>query len=176
MLFNIKTRIVLLFVIAVVSIVADQTTKIWAEKNLAYQYAPGQFYPQKEVTVVSQFFNLIYKENPAAAFSITSSVPDWFRKPFLLTVSIVATLFFLIWYFRLRDADWLILSSFSLVVGGAIGNMIDRIRMGYVIDFLDVYAGFLGYPQAHWPTFNIADSCIVVGAIGILLHSFKTKS
>lgn len=175
MFLTIKSRVFLLVSIVIVAIVSDQFTKNWAEKNLAYEFSPGQFYPQKDITVIPKFFNLIYKENSAAAFSITSSVPEWFRKPFLLTVSIVATLFFLIWYFRLKDADWLILTSFSLVMGGAVGNLLDRFRMGYVIDFLDVYAGFLGYPNMHWPTFNIADSCIVVGAIGIFLHSFQSK-
>src|SRR5688572_18523103 len=129
MLISLKSRIILLVSVVIISVVADQATKIWAEKNLAYEFAPGQFYPQHEIKVIPGFFNLIYKENPAAAFSITSSIPEWFRKPFLTTVSIVATLFFLIWYFRLKQADWLILSSFSLVMGGAIGNLIDRMRM-----------------------------------------------
>ncbi|MBH1989105.1 MAG: signal peptidase II [Myxococcaceae bacterium] len=172
---SLKARIFLLLSIVLVSVAADQVSKIWAQDTLAYEYQPGQFYGQHERVIVSNFFNLIYKENPAAAFSITSSIPDWFRKPFLLTVSILATFLFLIWYFRLKEADWLILSSFSMVIGGAIGNFLDRFRMGYVIDFLDVHAGFLGYPHAHWPTFNIADSCIVVGAIGILLHSYWVK-
>ncbi|MEI6805159.1 MAG: signal peptidase II [Myxococcaceae bacterium] len=170
MLMSLKTRIVLLVSIVVMSVAADQATKVWAEKNLAYEFSPGQFFPQRDITVIPKFFNLIYKENPAAAFSITSSIPDWFRKPFLLTVSIVATLFFLVWYFRMKNADWLISVSFSLIMGGAIGNLIDRMRMGYVIDFLDVY-----YLNAHWPTFNIADSCIVVGAIGIFIQSFQSK-
>lgn len=176
MLFSLKSRVFLLVSMVVISVAADQATKVWAEKNLAYEFSPGQFYPQHDVTVIPKFFNLIYKENPAAAFSITSSIPEWIRKPFLLTVSIVATLFFLIWYFRIKDADWLILSSFSLIMGGAVGNLIDRMRLGYVIDFIDWHAGFLGYPGAHWPTFNIADSCIVIGAIGIFIHSFKSKS
>lgn len=175
MLMSLKTRIVLLISVVLMAVAADQGTKMWAEKNLAYEFSPGQFFPQRDITVIPKFFNLIYKENPAAAFSITSSIPEWFRKPFLLTVSIVATLFFLIWYFRMRDANWLISLSFSLIMGGAIGNLIDRMRLGYVIDFLDVYAGFIGYSGAHWPTFNIADSCIVVGAIGVFLHSFQSK-
>lgn len=175
MLSSLKVRIIFLVSIVLVVLAVDQTSKIWAQKNLAYEFSPGQFYPQRDITVIPQFFNLIYKENSAAAFSITSSIPEWFRKPFLLTISIVATLFFLIWYFRLKDADWLVLSSFSLIMGGAIGNLVDRMRLGYVIDFIDWYAGFLGYSGAHWPTFNIADSCIVIGAIGIFIHSFQSK-
>ncbi len=175
MLISLKSRIVLLLTVILVVIAADQASKTWAQKSLAYELSPGQFYPHHEITVIPKFFNLIYKENPAAAFSITSSIPEWFRKPFLVTVSMVAALFFLIWYFRIRDPDWMILTSFSLIMGGAVGNLIDRMRLGYVIDFIDWYAGFVGYSGMHWPTFNIADSCIVVGAIGIFVHSFQSK-
>ncbi|MES2504010.1 MAG: signal peptidase II [Myxococcota bacterium] len=172
---SLRNRILLLVGIAFFCIASDQATKVWAQRNLAYEFSPGQFYPFKEITVIPKVFNLIYKENPAAAFSITSSIPDWIRKPLLTTVSIVASLFFLVWYFRLKNPDRLILVSFSLIMGGAIGNLIDRMRLGYVIDFLDVHAAFLGYAGSHWPTFNIADSAIVVGAIGIFAHSFYSK-
>ena len=63
------------------------------------------------------------------------------------------------------------LASFSFILAGAMGNLLDRIRLGYVIDFLDVYAGFLGYPHWHWPTFNIADSLIVVGALVVVMRT-----
>ncbi|MBL4818533.1 MAG: signal peptidase II [Deltaproteobacteria bacterium] len=172
---GLKNRILLLVSITSLCIVSDQVTKVWAQRELAYEYSPGKFFPQHEITVIPKVLNLIYKENAAAAFSLTSSVPEWFRKPFLITVSIIAGLFFLIWYFRLKNPHWFMLTSFSLIIAGAVGNLIDRVRLGYVIDFLDVYAGFLGYSGLHWPTFNIADSCIVVGAFGILLESLYSK-
>lgn len=175
-----------LVVVCILGITADQASKIWAQQVLAEPYRITEeetvngeiktiskqiFYPVKVVEVVPNFFNLIYKENPAAAFSLTRSIPAWFRKPMLITVSILATLFFLFWYFRMPGKDGLLLASFSFILAGAMGNLLDRIRLGYVIDFLDVYAGFLGYPHWHWPTFNIADSLIVVGALVVVMRT-----
>ena len=110
-----------------------------------------------------------------AYYSLGHNWPDWLRKPLLLWVSVIASIFFLIWYFRLKEEDGLLLTAFCLILSGALGNLIDRFRDGFVVDFLDVYAGFLGYPNAHWPTFNIADSCIVVGAIFVFFKAFKSE-
>ena len=183
-----RYRLIWLLLVASIGIVADQGSKIWAQENLAKKWETTQnvevdgvmqtipvtrYVPFKEIVVVENIFNLIYRENPAAAFSITSSLPEWFRRPLLLILSIFATLLFVIWYSRLKVQDAILMTSFCLIIAGAIGNLIDRAMLGYVIDFLDVYAGFLGYPNMHWPTFNVADSCIVVGAIGILLRTLK---
>lgn len=165
--------------VCLLGIGADQASKLWAQKNLAEAYEvhssdPANknlvFYPTKVVTIAPKVFNLAYKENPAAAFSLTRSIPEWFRRPMLISVSILATLFFLYWYFRLTN-DGLMLVSFSFILAGAMGNLTDRIRLGYVIDFLDVHAEFLGYPHLHWPTFNIADTLIVLGAIGVVIRT-----
>ena len=185
-----RYRLLWLLLIAVICIAADQGSKIWAQQTLAEKWEstefkekdghmePAQvtrFVPVREISVIPQVFKLVYRENPAAAFSITSSLPDWFRRPFLLLVSSLATLFFIIWYYRLKEEDALLMTSFCLIIAGAIGNLIDRASMGYVIDFLDVYAGIFGYPNLRWPTFNIADSCIVVGAIGIVIRTLRPK-
>ena len=173
--FVFKNRFTWLALVMVLGIAADQASKIWAQRNLttSYQVSEGEtkYYGNRTVVVVPGAFNLVYKENSAAAFSLTSSFPDWFRKPFLIIISALATIFFIIWYFRLKSPDGLLMSSFSFILAGAMGNFADRIRMGYVIDFLDVYGGILGYPQAHWPTFNIADSLIVIGAIGVVIRT-----
>lgn len=184
--FVVRNRLTWLIIVCVVGITLDQSTKIWAQQNLAEPYEVSEqvvedgerktitkkvFYPTKVVEVVPNFFNLIYKENPAAAFSLTRSLPTWFRRPLLIGVSVLATIFFLIWYFRMKVPDGFLLASFSLILAGAVGNLLDRLRLGYVIDFLDVHAGILGYPHLHWPTFNIADSCIVVGAIGVVIRT-----
>jgi signal peptidase II len=183
-----RHRLVWLLLIALIGVAADQGTKMWAQQTLAKKYESSEvktvdgveqtitvsrFFPIREVVVIPNTFDLIYKENPAAAFSITGSLPDWFRKPFLLLVSSLATLFFLIWYFRLKEADALLMTSFCFIMAGAVGNLIDRATLGYVIDFLDFYAGFAGYPNLHWPTFNIADSCIVIGAAGVVTRTLK---
>ena len=77
------------------------------------------------------------------------------------------------WYFRIKARDGLLLASFSFILAGAIGNLLDRIRLGYVIDFIDVHAGLLSYPHLHWPTFNVADSLIVIGAVGVIFRTLR---
>lgn len=182
-----KNRLWWLLAVAFIGISTDQVSKIWAQDTLAEPYnvqeeirEEGQeprmvtkkvYYPIRVIEVVPNVFNLMYKENPAAAFSLTRSLPDWFRRPMLVSVSIIASIFFLVWYFRMKTSDGLMLAAFSFILSGAIGNLADRIRLGYVIDFLDVHAGFLGYPHMHWPTFNVADSFIVVGAIGVIFRT-----
>jgi signal peptidase II len=167
--------------VGIVGIGADQLSKIWAQRTLAEPYEISEpasvskklYYPAKAIEVIPNFFNLIYKENPAAAFSLTSSIPAWIRRPLLIGASILATLFFIFWYFRMKSQDGLLLASFSFILAGAIGNLADRIRLGYVIDFLDINAGFLGYAHWHWPTFNIADSLIVIGALGVIYRTLR---
>lgn len=170
-----RNRLFWLMAVAILFVGLDQASKTWAQQSLAIQVSSfvdePNFVPAREIVVVPKVLNFIYRENPAAAFSLTRSFPDWFRRPFLLIVSGVASLFFLIWYFRIKEDDILLLTSFCLIMAGAAGNLIDRATLGYVIDFIDVHGEFLGFPGWHWPTFNIADSCIVVGAIGILIRS-----
>lgn len=182
-----RHRLLWLVLVALVGIGADQASKYWAQNTLAMRFdlpAEGteqqedprmvtRYFPAHTIVVIPNAFDLVYKENPAAAFSLTSSLPDWFRRPFLILVSSLATIFFLVWYFRMKNPGALMLTSFCLIMAGAIGNFLDRVRFGYVIDFLDVYAGFLGFQNAHWPTFNVADSCIVVGAIGVIFRTLR---
>ncbi|HXW60798.1 MAG TPA: signal peptidase II [Myxococcota bacterium] len=181
-----RHRLAWLICIVILGVGADQVSKRWAQQNLAEPYKITEeieingamaevekevYYPTRVVTVVPNFFNLIYKENPAAAFSLTSSIPTSVRRPFLIGVSILATIFFLIWYVRMKQDDGLLLASFSLILAGAVGNLADRLRLGYVIDFLDIHAGPIGYGHLHWPTFNVADTLIVLGAIGVIIRT-----
>lgn len=176
-------RLAWLLCVALLGIGFDQASKIWVQHNLAEPFEVTEqieidgvlslvkkqvYYPVRTIEVIPYFFNLIYKENPAAAFSLTSSIPAWLRRPLLITASVLATLFFIFWYFRMKNKDGLLLASFSFILAGAIGNLADRIRLGYVIDFLDAY-----YGHWHWPTFNIADSLIVIGAFGIIYRTLR---
>jgi signal peptidase II len=187
-----RHRLVWLLLIGVVFVVLDQGTKRWAQDTLATRVMISdtvlvdgelesrpvfKFDPHREIVVIPSAVSLIYRENPAAAFSLTRSFPDWFRRPFLVIISALASIFFLIWYFRIKESDALLLTSFCLIMAGAVGNLIDRATLGYVIDFLDVHGAFVGFPDFHWPTFNVADSAIVVGALGVLLRTLvKPKS
>ncbi len=181
-----KNRLLWLIAAFLIGISLDQGSKLLVQDKLAEPYEVVEeivvngesttvtkriFYPVRVVEVIPNFLNLIYKENPAAAFSLLSSVPESFRRPLLISVSAIAILFFLFWYFRLRDG--LLLFALAIIVTGAFGNLIDRIRYGYVIDFIDLHAGIFGLPHWHWPTFNVADSLIVMGAILVVIKTLK---
>jgi signal peptidase II len=142
----------------------------------------GQRVVERDIVVVPGYFNFKYAENPAAAFSMTGSFPEWFRRPFLLLVSLLASVGIAVWYLKLKEADWAVMTAFPLIIAGAVGNLIDRARLAYVIDFLDAWlsepAGAAAWliknaNSNHWPTFNIADSFIVVGAILVILRTFR---
>lgn len=115
-------------------------------------------------------FQLTYLRNEGAAFSFLSGAGGW-QRWFFIGLAIIASVFICFWLKKLdRNQRWEAI-AWSLVLGGALGNLIDRILYGYVIDFLDVYVG-----EWHWPAFNVADSAITVGVIMLLLDSFKPPS
>lgn len=144
-----------------------------AEPTVQYKTVQQKrFRKAHNVVVIPNAFQFSYAENEAAAFSLTRSIPLKWRRPLLLAASLLGTLLVLGWFLSLKAADGLLLFAFPLIVSGAIGNFIDRVRLKYVIDFIDVYAGFINPSWLHWPTFNIADICIVVGALAVLLRTF----
>lgn len=181
-----RKRLALLAIVIITGVSLDQSSKIWVQTSLARILSVSShtiggtigsrsgpvYVPNRHIVVIPGLFDLRYVENSAAAFSLTRSIPESVRMPLLITVSSAAIIFFLWWYLTLQQASRFLLLSFCMVVAGAIGNLLDRARLGYVVDFLHFYAGFAGYPEVYWPTFNIADSLIVVGAFGILLHTF----
>jgi lipoprotein signal peptidase len=129
---------------------------------------------QRDVTVVEGFWNHTYVRNHGAAWGMFSQHDESFRKPFFMTISIVA-LVFVLWIFRgVGATQYLMITTLALIVGGALGNFVDRIRFGYVVDFIDWYVT-LGGRERHWPTFNIADVCISVGVTLMILQSFFVK-
>jgi signal peptidase II len=112
------------------------------------------------------YFNLTYVHNTGAAFSFLAQAGGWQRWLFA-GLAVVMSSIIAVWLLRLQKHETLMAAALSLVLGGAIGNLIDRVAYGYVIDFLDVY-----YQDWHWPAFNIADSAICVGVGLMLLESF----
>jgi len=111
-------------------------------------------------------FNLTYVHNTGAAFSFLAQAGGWQRWLFAGLALVVSGIIG-VWLMRLQKHETLMATALSLILGGAIGNLIDRVAYGYVIDFLDVY-----YQQWHWPAFNIADSAICIGVALMLLESF----
>lgn len=151
------TRYRTLTIISSVILVLDQATKLYIDAN---------FRLHESIPVIRGWFNLTYVRNKGAAFGIFAD--SAIRIPFFITVSIVAMLGIL-WYIRrLRNDQKLAVFSLSLVFAGALGNLIDRIRLGEVIDFLDVY-----WQRHHWPAFNVADSAICVGVTLLLIDMWR---
>ena len=113
-------------------------------------------------------FTLIF--NPGAAFSFLSNADGW-QRWFFSGLSIVISVFIVVWLrSTARDQAWMS-CALSLVLGGALGNLWDRLTLGVVVDFIDVY-----WATWHWPAFNIADSAICVGAIMLLIGSFRDRT
>lgn len=120
-----------------------------------------------ETVPVLPFFNLTMAHNTGAAFSFLAGAGGWQRWFFVVLAAVISVVL-IIWMRRLAQTAKLEAISLALIIGGAIGNVIDRLIYGYVIDFLDVYAG-----SYHWPAFNIADSAICVGAVLLIIDSFR---
>jgi signal peptidase II len=116
------------------------------------------------------FLNLTLAHNQGAAFSFLSDQDGW-QRGFFIVVALVVTLVLVTWLRRLGRGEWWTALALSLVIGGAVGNLIDRVLHGYVIDFIDVY-----YGSWHWPAFNVADSAICVGVALLLLDALFMKS
>lgn len=110
-------------------------------------------------------FNLTYVHNTGAAFSFLSEAGGW-QRWFFAVLALTISLVLGVWLARLQKHETFLAVALSLVLGGAIGNLIDRLSYGYVIDFLDVY-----YNDWHWPAFNIADSAITLGVALMFLES-----
>jgi signal peptidase II len=121
-----------------------------------------------ETIYVMPYFNLTMAHNTGAAFSFLAQAGGWQRWFFVGLASLVSLV--LIFWLKKATTNKLEAMSISLILGGAIGNVIDRLIHGYVIDFLDVYHG-----TYHWPAFNVADSAIVIGACLLIIDSFNTK-
>jgi len=147
------SRYKILGLVTAVTLVLDQATKLTID---------SQFLLHESVQVLENFFHITYVRNKGAAFGILSDSP--LRIPFFITVALVAALGIL-WYLSRTRADQRLLHfALALVFSGAIGNLIDRIRLGEVIDFLDVH-----WYRHHWPAFNVADSAITIGVALMLL-------
>ena len=158
-----KPRYTLFTVLTVVGLLLDQATKLYIDRTM-------QLFDS--IPVVTNFFNITYVRNRGAAFSFLSEA-SW-RLPFFIGITLVAAIAILVAFHKLRNDQKLAQVSLAMIFSGAIGNLIDRVRLGEVIDFLDVY-----WKNHHWPAFNVADSLICVGvfllAVDMLLEDKRLK-
>jgi signal peptidase II len=144
--------------LALLIALADQGTK----QAIGALLAPG------ETRGITGFFNLLLVYNRGAAFSFLSDASGWQRELFSgVALAASAVIVTLLWR---HAGDGLFCAGLALILGGALGNLWDRVALGHVVDFLDVHA--LGY---HWPAFNLADSAITIGAALLILDGFRTR-
>ncbi|MFK7957619.1 MAG: signal peptidase II [Lysobacterales bacterium] len=143
--------------LSTVVVVLDQWTK-WIAIDSLQRYESVAVVPGLNWTLLYNF---------GAAFSFLN-VPGGAQRWLFTGLAIVISLVLLVWLHRTDRSDWRTAAPLALIVGGAIGNVIDRIRLGYVIDFIDVY-----YKNWHWPAFNIADSAITLAAVGLIIYGFR---
>ena len=136
----------------------DQWTKWLAVTHLEYL---------RPVPVIEGYWNWTLVHNYGAAFSFLSDAGGW-QKWFFAGLALLVSVAMALWLRLTPRADWRNALPLALVIAGAVGNLIDRLRFGYVVDFVDWYVG-----RHHWPAFNVADSAIVVGAVLLVLFSFK---
>ncbi len=161
-----------LAVVSVTSLVADVASKLWAEKRLE----PGSFPGPGYVTVVENHLTFVLAKNKGGAWGLLQGQSENVRRPFFLLVSVAAIAFIVTLYRRLQPSQHALKWGLPLVLGGALGNVFDRVRYGHVIDFIDYRADWIrkmnelvqkyvpGHVVTdHWPTFNVADVAICVG-------------
>lgn len=142
--------------IAAIVLLLDQITKLTITRMFAY----GDSHP------VTSFFNLVLVYNKGAAFSFLASESGWQR--YFFTGIAAAAAVFIVYLLKRHAGQRMFCWALALILGGAVGNLIDRLAYGHVIDFLDFYAG-----RWHWPAFNIADSAIVVGAALFVIDELR---
>lgn len=148
-------RVVLWLGISALVVVLDQATKF----AMAQLLSPG------DRIALLPFFSLVLTYNPGAAFSFLASASGWQRYFFVVIALAVSAL--LVWMIVKNQQDRFLCLALALVLGGAIGNVIDRIAIGAVVDFV-----LLHWRQYHWPAFNVADSCITIGAALLIWDGF----
>ncbi len=151
-------------IIAAAVVVVDQLTKAIASAELTMYKA----------VAVMPMFNFTLMHNEGAAFSFLRDAGGW-QRWFFTAISLVVSILLVVWIKKLKPEEKFQALAFSFILGGAIGNLIDRIRLGYVVDFIDVY-----YRNYSWPAFNIADSAITIGVVILIVDTvfpnlFKRK-
>jgi len=151
-----KLKYLILSIVSFFVLIVDQATKIYIDRTMDLHTS---------ITVVDNFFNITYMRNKGAAFSFLASFS--YRLPFFIFISAVAIVVILVVMRRLRQDQTFTAFCLSLIFSGALGNLIDRIRLGEVIDFIDVH--WYGH---HWPAFNVADSAICVGVFLLAIDMF----
>ena len=151
-----KLKYLILICVSAIVLVIDQATKLRIDRTMDLH---------SSITVVENFFNITYLRNKGAAFGVLAH--SSYRLPFFIMVSLVAIAVIAVVFRRLRPDQKFTAFALSLIFSGALGNLIDRVRLGEVIDFLDAH-----WYSHHWPAFNVTDSAICVGVFLLAIDMF----
>jgi signal peptidase II len=152
----------LFFAAFAIALALDQLTKAWVVNTLAFT---------DRVPVIDGFFYLTHVRNPGAAFSLFASAPESIRMPFFIVTTLIAIGLILSFFRQLSPGDRLSATALGLILGGALGNLIDRLVHGEVVDFLRIQL----WGGHTWPDFNVADSSIVIGVALLVIELFATE-
>jgi signal peptidase II len=175
-----RPNYVFLAVVSIVSLALDLGSKAWAKGRLDDAARP---FTERRIEVVKDTFSFMFARNRGGAWGLLQDEPESIRRPFFLAISVVAIAFIVSLYRKLTPQQWALKWGLPLVLGGALGNLINRVQYNYVVDFIDIRAGWIRKlngmlsenPTDHWPTFNVADIAIVVGVILMAVDMFTPR-
>lgn len=156
-----QQRFLLLTTVSLITMILDQVLKFYIQQTMRLH---------ETIVVIPGFFHLTYIRNPGAAFGLLANQGNGFRFVFFGITSLVAVVLLGTLLYKTPQDQWMMPLAISLVLGGALGNMLDRLRFGEVVDFLDFFMN-----DFHWPAFNLADSAITIGVTILLIHFFLER-
>jgi signal peptidase II len=148
-----KYLITIVIVLGVLSL--DQACKLYIDRVLPLHHS---------VQIIKDFVHITHVRNTGAAFGFLAGQTAGFKYVFFITISILAIFVILFFLRGLENSQTLLIASLSMIMGGAMGNLIDRIRLGEIIDFIDLH-----WYSYHWPAFNVADSAITIGGVFLII-------
>lgn len=169
---NMKKKLLILLKIASPVFLLDQASKWFIVTHLA---------EGEKSEIIPRFFDLVHVRNPGAAFGTFASMPESFRLPFFYLMSFVALGVILIYFIKLKEEPFASYANLSLIFGGAVGNIFDRVFRKEVVDFLSFHwddrrAQVWNWRfKLEWPSFNVADSAITIGVIWLMLMMLRSK-
>lgn len=159
---NLSRRYQSIALVSGVILILDQLTKLWVQQTIPVW--------EKGLSVVPGFFDIVHILNRGAAFGFLNRTDINWQRPFFVVISFLALGLIAMLARSQEDDGVLYTAGLGLILGGALGNLVDRIRLGVVVDFLDFYVG-----QWHWPAFNVADMGICLGALALLLSFYQQR-
>jgi signal peptidase II len=166
----VRPNYLFLGVVSLISLGLDLGSKVWAKGHLE----DAKSFADRHVDVIPRLLSLTFAKNKGGAWGLLQEEPESVRRPFFFSISLLAVIFIVSLYRRLTPEQTALKWGLPLVLGGALGNLVNRIQYNYVVDFIDVYAKWGGETH-HWPTFNIADVAIVAGVGLMAIDMFTSR-